>query len=93
MPLTNEEAKQKLQGIVGRGKRVYENNLKSLLEPAHEGEFLVIEPETGRYFLGTTAISAMDAAHEAMPEDVFFLMRVGFAAAHTIGGHVKRTNR
>lgn len=93
MPLTNEEARRRLQGIVGRGQKFYEEKLKPLLEPYHIGKFLAIEPETGRYFLGATAIAAMESAREAMPNDVFFLMRVGFEAAHTIGGRVKFTNR
>ena len=34
------------------GKRVYEERLKADLEPDHIGEFVAIEPESGRYFLG-----------------------------------------
>ena len=83
--MTNEEARRRLQGIVGRGKKVYEEKLKTLLEPTHIGEFLAIEPETGRYFLGATVLAAMDAAQEAMPEDVFYVMRVGYDYVHKFG--------
>jgi hypothetical protein len=37
MPLTGEEAKQRLNGMAQRGEKVYEENLRSLLEPTCNG--------------------------------------------------------
>lgn len=79
MPLTNEETKR---SIVGRGKRLYEEKLKSLLELAHKGEFLAIEPESARYFLGKTRSEVIAEAIVAMPNDVFYLRRVGDKAVY-----------
>lgn len=78
------------QTLVARGKAFYVKNLKTLLEPQHEGEFLAIEPDSGHYFLGRTSVAALDAARAAMPERLFYLMRVGYGAAFTIGGHIAR---
>jgi len=41
------------------------------------GEFVAVEPDSGRYFLGTTATAALVAAHAAMPNNLFYLTRVG----------------
>ena len=68
------------------GKRVYEERLKAVLEPDHVGEFVAIEPESGRYFLGESGLEAMLSAREAMPGSLFFLARVGYPAANKIGG-------
>ncbi len=73
------------------GKRVYEERLKAVLEPNHIGEFVAIEPESGRYFLADTAVEALVTARDAMPHSFFFLARVGYPAAHRIGGHGLRT--
>ena len=72
------------------GEAVYENKLKDLLELQHPGEFVAIEPSTGRYFLGETATAALVAATNTMPKSQFFLTRVGRSTAHKIGGHGAR---
>jgi len=61
-----------------------------MLEPFHVGEFVAVEPDSGRYFLGTTASAALVAAHSAMPNKLFYLTRVGRETAHTVGGHATR---
>ena len=78
------------QTLVARGKAFYAKHLKTLLEPQHEGQFLAIEPDSGRYFLGPTSVAALDAARAAIPERLFYLMRVGYGAAFTIGSGVGR---
>ena len=72
------------------GKRVYQERLKAILEPEHVGRFVAIEPNSGRYFLGDSGAEALIAARDAMPESLFFLARVGYPAAHRIGGHALR---
>ena len=72
------------------GEAVYEKHLKAALEPQHSGEFVAIEPSSGRYFLGETATAALVAARNAMPDSLFFLTRVGRTSEHKIGGHGSR---
>lgn len=75
------------EDVIERGKRVYEEKLRGELEPEHAGRFLAIEPGSGRYFLGDTDVEALLAAREAMSESRFYLVRVGYETAHSIGGH------
>jgi hypothetical protein len=56
------------------------------LEPGQAGRFVAIEPETGRYFIGMNGSEALTAAHEAMPDALFYLKRVGYEFAHRMGG-------
>ncbi len=77
--------------LVEEGETVYERQLKAVLEPYHSGEFVAIEPSSGRYFLGETATAALVTAHNEMPNSQFFLTRVGKTSAHKIGGHGSRT--
>jgi hypothetical protein len=76
--------------LVERGQTTYRQQLASILEPSHIGEFVAVEPDSGQYFLGNTASAALVAAHAAMPNNLFYLTRVGRETAHTVGGHGTR---
>ena len=73
------------------GKRVYKEKLQAILEPEHIGEFVAIEPDSGRYFLGDTGANALITARDAMPNSLFYLARVGYPAANKIGGRSLKT--
>lgn len=76
--------------LIQEGQSIYDTHLRVLLERDHLGEFVAVEPLSGRYFLGESATAALVAARDAMPESQFFLTRVGRNAAHKIGGHGTR---
>jgi hypothetical protein len=67
------------------GQRFYDGLLKALLE--HEGEFVAIEPELERYFLGPTGLAALRAGRKELPDKLFYLLRVGHMAAYRVGGY------
>ena len=76
--------------IIMRGRQVYERQIKSRLEPEQIGRFIAIEPESGRYFLGETGTMALLAARGEMPEEEFYLARIGYHTADAIGGSIRR---
>jgi hypothetical protein len=76
--------------IIARGREVYDQTLKEVLEPRECGRFVAIEPASGRYFLGNTGSEALVAAHRAMPESQFFLKRVGSDITYRLGGYANR---
>jgi hypothetical protein len=57
-----------------------------MLEPEHKGEFVAIEPETERYFLGSTDLAALRAGRSELPDKLFYLLRVGQDEAYSLGG-------
>ncbi len=71
--------------LVERAKHIYEERLKSELEPTQKGRYLAIEPVSGEYFLGRTLSEAAAAARAAHPGRQFFGMRIGYKAAVEIG--------
>lgn len=76
--------------LIVRGQATYYRDLASILEPSHHGEFVAIEPDSGRYFLGSTATAALLTAYAAIPNMVFYLTRVGRETAHSFGGRSTR---
>lgn len=67
--------------LVAKGKQIYESRLKAVLEPEHNGEFVVIEPDSGDYYLGDTWSAASEKALTEHPHSRFFLAKVGHRAA------------
>ncbi|HYX29705.1 MAG TPA: hypothetical protein VE863_14155 [Pyrinomonadaceae bacterium] len=76
--------------LVRRGQRIYDQELRQILEPTQRGRFLAIEPETGRYFLGDNGTAALIEARKAMPGQLFYLARIGYEAADTLHGYGNR---
>jgi hypothetical protein len=74
--------------FVSRAEAIYATRLRANLEPEHMDEFVVIEPESGDYFLGKTLNDATRAARHAYPDRLTHAMRVGFKAALHFGIHV-----
>lgn len=67
--------------VARRGRELYERHLRAQLEPAHQDQFVVIDVDTGDYFLGATSQEAFEAAERQRPGGKFYLARVGHAAA------------
>lgn len=59
-------------------------DIRDRLEPAHRGEFVMIEVDSGDYFLGDTPKAALTQARAAHPDSAFCLIRVGYPAAHKL---------
>ena len=88
--MSGENNSERLERLAEQGERLYAERLRDVLEPEQTGQFVAIEPETGRYFVGGDGSAALVAAHEAMPYSVFYLKRIGYEFAHRMGGRSLR---
>ncbi|MFQ6057842.1 MAG: hypothetical protein ACE5MB_03045 [Anaerolineae bacterium] len=66
--------------FTAKAKRAYER-VREELELTHWGDFIVIEPESGDYFLGKTMDEAEEKARAKYPEGLFYFARIGYRAA------------
>ena len=73
--------------LAERGRKLYSEKLKDLLEPQYNRRFVAIEPDSEKYFLGDKVIEAIQAGHAAMPDKHFYIARVGYPTAYKIGGY------
>jgi hypothetical protein len=73
------------QEIARQAEWLYAHRLKALLEPAHIGKFVAIEPTSGAYFVGATLSEAIGAARSADPSRVAYAMRIGHRTAVHLG--------
>jgi hypothetical protein len=71
--------------LAQRGREIYERDIRHEVEKDHDGEFLVVDAETGDYAVDEDQDLAFERAEAKNPEGLFYLMRVGRRAAHRIG--------
>lgn len=72
--------------LVTLGKKFYDEKLKAILEPKHNGKFVAIEPFLKKYVIDEDITKATLKALEEMPDSKFYFVRIGYPFAHKIGG-------
>jgi hypothetical protein len=73
------------KAVIERAKRIYAEQLRTVLEPQHLNRFVAIEPESGEYFLGDTFDKAVELARAKHPTRLSHTIRIGHHAAFHIG--------
>ena len=66
------------------GDDIYERELKAKLEPAHNGEVVVINLTNGDYFVGPDDHEVMEQAQAKYPGELFYATRVGEGALYVL---------
>ena len=79
MPSSEELLKQAdIEDIAKRGTAIYES-VKGTYGPEHKGKFLAIDVESKDVYLADTSSEAVESAKKAHPNNVFYVVRVGFS--------------
>ena len=68
-----------------RGKKIYAEQIKALLEPQENGKFIVIDIESGDYEIDEEMLVASFRLRERRPDSVRYGGRVGYDSAYHIG--------
>ena len=71
---------------IGEKGRALFGKISPELEKDHWGKFMVIEVDSGAYFIGDTIIDADEKAKERYSDKVFFLGKIGYRAATSFKG-------
>ncbi len=69
-------------------ERLYEEKLRSKLEPRHNGEIVVIDADSGDYFLGENLHEANERARKKYPNNVFYAIKVGYPAVYSFSSRM-----
>ena len=69
------------------GDEIYERDIRSRVEDTHDGAFVAIDVETGRWAMGDSELSAADRLRTLEPAAIdVWLLRVGYRVVASIGG-------
>jgi hypothetical protein len=66
--------------------KLFEERIRSSLRPEDHGKFLAIDVDTGDFALDRSDYQATETLSQRRPGASMWLMRVGYPAAHRIGG-------
>ena len=83
MPYTNYTSKE----VASRGEAIYRREIRDKVEPMHQGKFLVIDIETGKYEMNTDDLAATKRLLAKQPNAVVYGLQIGFPTDYRIGGH------
>ena len=75
-----------LEETVRRGEAIYEDRLRSVVEPGNKGKVIAIEVDGGEYEIAENALVASDRLRERVPDAEVFLGRIGFPTFRVMGG-------
>lgn len=70
--------------IAERGEKIYQEQLKAILEKDHKGKFVAIEVESSQYFLGKSPEEALEKAKQEFPDKIFHLIRIGYSGVYKV---------
>jgi hypothetical protein len=73
--------------LVKRGEKRYKQ-IKKDLEPKHKNKFVIIEVDSGDYFIDKDSVKATLKAQKKYPNAIFYTVRIGHPAAYSMKGHV-----
>lgn len=63
--------------------------IREELEAQHYGDYVMIEVDSGDYFVGETPRQALQEAKNAHPNKAFYLIRIGYKAARKLKSKLK----
>lgn len=66
-----------LEEFARRGDAIYEEEIRPRVEADHEGEFVVIDIETGEYEIDAEEVTASDRLLARLPDAQIWLRQVG----------------
>lgn len=78
-------AKFSKEEISVRGRAIYEQNLRRLIETDNLNKFLIIDIETGDYEIDNDDFAASDRIHRKHPHGAFYGMCIGRRSSGTLG--------
>ena len=76
--------------LARRGKEVYARVVRPTLSEEDVGKFVVVDIESEDFEMGTDTLTVVHRLVERQPDAQPWLERVGYVAAHCIGGSLPR---
>jgi hypothetical protein len=90
--MTSEELlnTSNLQQVATEGALIY-SKIKTNYEPQENGKFLAIDIKSGDAYLADTSANAVVEARKNHPDQVFYVVKVGYDAAETLANLIHGT--
>lgn len=67
------------------GREIYEREVRELVEPSHDGDFVVVDIIAGTWEVDEDDVAASERALAKNPDAVLYFAKVGRPAAYRLG--------
>ena len=74
--------------VTEAGEQIYRERYKSQFEASHSGKYLAIDVVTGEATLADEAVDAMERAHNASPDHMLYLVKIGSRGVYNLGSRL-----
>ena len=74
-----------------RGDRIYETQIRPLVETGNHGKIVAIDIETGAFEVDASEIAACDRLEAHHPDAQIWIVRIGSRYVRRFGGRTKRS--
>lgn len=71
--------------VAAKGEEIYQEKLKTMLEPSNNGKFVAIEVVSGEHFVGSTILEAVALARKKYPNRLLHTIKVGYEGVYKLG--------
>ena len=79
--------------IARLGDTIYQRDIRREVEDSHDGDYVAIDVESGRWALAGSELGATKRLRERQPDAInVWLLRVGYRAIASIGGGSLRSS-
>ena len=90
MPVIEVPQGPNREAFAEKAQAIYERKYRKRLEATARGQVVAIEVESGEVFLDRTALEAAMKARKKFPDRLFYFIRIGYPAVHSLNGTGKR---
>ena len=88
--MAEHEPRYDMKEFSRRGRKIYRQNIRPHLSCEDDGKFLAIDVETGEYAIDESDLDAVARLYGRRPHAQPWLIRIGYRAAHSRGGGLRR---
>jgi hypothetical protein len=67
-----------------KAEAIYRTKLKPKLEGKYKGRIVAIDVESEDYFVGKTVLEAIEKGRKKHPGKLFYAVRIGYPAVHSL---------
>jgi hypothetical protein len=67
-----------VEGLAERGLQIYNEKYKEEFERKYFGQYVEIDPDTGKAYVGKTHLEALQTARKDAPNGLFLILGIGF---------------
>jgi hypothetical protein len=89
-PIDSTENALTTDQVAAKGQKIYDEKLKGILEAENKGKFVVIEVESGDYFVADTVLEALQKAKEKYPNKILHAIRIGYEGIFKMGSYARK---